>query len=88
MHSPIRSESDVFRWLLAIGLGAALAVAIGAITDAAVGRVDAGCCVGIAIGLLLRAGRGSLPDRVEIASHREVSTGSSCSPTRRSRAAS
>ena len=71
MHSPIRSESDVFRWLLAIGLGAGLAVVIGALTDAAVGGVIAGLLVGIAIGMVLRAGRGSLPERVEIAAHRE-----------------
>ena len=70
MHSPFRTESDVFRAVLLVGLGAALAVAIGALTDAAVGGVIAGVLVGIAIGLVLRAGRGSLPDEVEIAPHR------------------
>ena len=71
MHSPIRSESDAFRWVLLIGLGACLAIAAGAITDAAVGGVIAGVLIGIAIGLVLRAGRGSLPDEVQIAPHRE-----------------
>ena len=70
MHSPIRSESDAFRWVLLIGLGACLAIGAGAITDAAIGGVIAGLLIGIAIGLVLRAGRGSLPDEVQIAPHR------------------
>jgi hypothetical protein len=67
MHSPFRSESDVFRAVLLIGTGAAVAVGIGVLTDTTVGWVIAGVLVGLAIGLVLRAGRGSLPEDVEIA---------------------
>lgn len=66
MHSPLRTESDVFRAVVLVCIGAALAVAIGALTDAAIGGVVAAALVGLAIGLLLRAGRGSLPEEVTL----------------------
>lgn len=71
MHSPFRSESDVFGAVLGIALGVALAVAVGALTDPALGAGLGGVLVGVAIGLALRAGRGSLPEPVEIARHRD-----------------
>lgn len=67
MHSPFRTESDVFRAALLVGAGAAVAVGIGVLTDAAIGGVIAAALVGVAIGLALRAGRGSLPEQAEIA---------------------
>lgn len=70
MHSPVRSESDAFRWAVMVGLGVGFAIAIGALTDAAVGAAIAGVLVGLAIGLALRAGRGSLPDEVDVAPSR------------------
>jgi GABA permease len=66
VHSPLRTESDVFRAAVLVGIGAVVAVAIGAITDAAIGGVVAAALVGLAIGLLLRAGRGSLPEEVAL----------------------
>lgn len=68
MHSPFRSEADVFRAVLLIALGVGAAVLIGALTDAAIGAVIAAVLVGFAVGFALRAGRGSLPETVEIAS--------------------
>jgi GABA permease len=65
MHSPFRSESDVFRGAVLIGLGIAVSVAIGAVTEPELGAVLAGVLIGVAIGLALRAGRGSLPEDVE-----------------------
>lgn len=67
MHSPFRSESDVFRGVLLIAVGAALAVAVGVLTDAAVGGIVAAGLLGLAIGATLRAGRGSLPAEAKIA---------------------
>jgi hypothetical protein len=65
MHSPFRSESDVFKGALLVLSGIAAAVIIGALTDASWGGIAAGILIGIAIGLTIRAGRGSLPDRLE-----------------------
>lgn len=67
MHSPFRSESDVFRGVLVLTLGLVVVIAIGAITGAAVAGVIAAALVGVAIGLTLRAGRGSLPEDLTIA---------------------
>lgn len=61
MHSPFRSESDVFRAVVLVTIGAGLAVAVGALTDAAVGGIVAAGLLGLALGATLRAGRGSLP---------------------------
>jgi hypothetical protein len=65
MHSPFRSESDVFRGVVAVVLGTAVAVLIGVLTDAAVGAVAAAVLAGIAIGAVIMAGRGSLPSSIE-----------------------
>lgn len=66
MHSPLRSESDVFRVVVLVCVGAGVSVAIGAITDATVGFIVAAALVGLAIGMLLRAGRGTLPEEVRV----------------------
>jgi hypothetical protein len=65
MHSPFRSESDVFKGALLVLCGIGAAVLIGALTDASWGAVAAGVLIGIAIGFTIRAGRGSLPSRLE-----------------------
>jgi hypothetical protein len=71
VHSPFRSESDVFRGAVLVLVGTVLAVAAGALIDPLAGGIVAGVLVGIAIGATLRAGRGSLPEDVEIASGRD-----------------
>ncbi|MGB2852194.1 MAG: hypothetical protein WBB30_03170 [Solirubrobacterales bacterium] len=71
MHSPFRSESDVFRGAVLLTLGVAVVIAIGAITGAAAAGVLAAALVGLAIGLVLRAGRGSLPEDLTIAPRRD-----------------
>ena len=65
MHSPFRSESDVFTGALLVLSGIAAAVLIGALTDASWGVAAAGILVGIGLAMLFRAGRGSLPERLE-----------------------
>jgi GABA permease len=67
MHSPFRSESDVFRGVLLVAIGAAVAVLVGVLTDPAVGGIVAAGLLGLAIGATLRAGRGSLPAETTIA---------------------
>lgn len=65
MHSPFRSESDVFRGAMLVLCGTGAAILIGALTDAEWGVAAAGVLVGIGLAMLFRAGRGSLPERVE-----------------------
>ncbi len=64
MHSPFRSESDVFRGAVLVGIAVAVAVGIGALTNIAIGAGLAGVLAGVAIALVLWAGRGSLPEEV------------------------
>lgn len=67
MHSPFRSEADVFRGALVVLLGAGAVVAVGVITEAAIAGIAAAALVGVAVGLVLRAGRGSLPESWSVA---------------------
>ena len=67
MHSPFRSESDVFRGALLVLAGATIAVLVGWLTDAAWGGLIAGLLVGLAAGLTIRAGRGSIPEALSVA---------------------
>ncbi len=88
MHSPFRSESDVFKGALIVVCGIAASVTIGALTDASWGGIAAGVFIGIAIGLTMRAGRGSLPrsDRARPLARRRGAPRSSCWRTRPSTA--
>jgi hypothetical protein len=64
MHSPLRSESDVFRGALLVLAGVLVAVVVGALTEASWGGIVAGVLIGVAIGWLIRSGSGSLPEMV------------------------
>jgi len=66
MHNPLRSEADAFRWLVAIGIGAASVIALTLLTRPAVGAAWALLLVvgGAVAGY--RSARGSLPRRVEV----------------------
>jgi hypothetical protein len=66
MHNPLRSEADAFRWLVAIGIGAAIVIAVTLITRPAVGAAVGAAIVGFGGGLLWRSSRGSLPHRTEV----------------------
>lgn len=65
MHSPLRSESDVFKVALLVLAGVAAAVLVGALTDAGWGGIFAGVLIGVAIGWFIRSGSGSLPEAFE-----------------------
>jgi len=65
MHNPLRSESDVFRLVVVIGVAAALVVALTLITRPIWGVLLAALLVGIGIGLVWRVTRGSEPRSVE-----------------------
>ena len=65
MHSPVRSENDVFRGAVIIGLAIVAAIAAGALISVVAGLVVAGVLTLLGLVLLLRESRGSLPTRLE-----------------------
>src|SRR5258707_1076046 len=65
MHNPLRSEADVFRLVVVIGVAAALVVALTLITSAIVGILLVALLVGIGIGFAYRGSRRSEPRHVE-----------------------
>jgi hypothetical protein len=67
MHSPLRSEAEVFRLAVIIGLGAALAVAAGLLFGPTAGIICAAALVGFGLGIAWRSARGSLPRRISVA---------------------
>lgn len=66
MHNPLRSESDAFRWAVAIAIGAASVVAITLITRPLVGVLWAVAVLASAFVLAWRSSRGSLAGRTEV----------------------
>jgi hypothetical protein len=73
MHSPLRSERDVFRVVVIIGIGAGAVIALTLLTRPAVGAALLTAEVGLGIGLLWRGAQGTLAHRAEVA-HREDPT--------------
>jgi len=73
MHNPLRSERDVFRAVVIIGLGAGAVIGLTLLTRPAVGAALLAAEVGLGIGLLWRGARGTLPHQAEVA-HREDPT--------------
>jgi GABA permease len=65
MHNPLRTEADVFRLVVVIGTAAALVVALSLITRPVWGVLLAALLIGIGIGFVWRATRGSEPRSVE-----------------------
>src|SRR5919109_2699762 len=70
MHTPLRSERDVFRAVVVIGVAAGAVVALTLLTRPAVGAALLAGEIGLGIGLLWRGARGTLPRRAEVA-HRD-----------------
>ena len=65
MHNPLRSEADVFRLVVVIGVAAALVVALTLITSPVVGILVVALLIGIGVGVAYRGSRGSEPRSVE-----------------------
>jgi len=66
MHNPLRSESDAFRWFVAILAGGASVGVLAALTRPLVGVIWAALLIGFGIGLGYRAARGSLHRSVAV----------------------
>lgn len=67
MHSPLRSESDFFAGVVIAGIAAAVVVLLAVLASATAAAIVAAASVGIAVGLLWQHARGSMPERVEVA---------------------
>lgn len=66
MHNPLRSEREVFRAVLVVAVAAGAVVILTVLTRPAVGAALLAAEVGLGVGLLWRAGRGTLPHQAEI----------------------
>ncbi|MFT3866374.1 MAG: hypothetical protein QM729_19110 [Solirubrobacterales bacterium] len=64
MHNPLRSEADVFRLVIVIGVAAALVVGLTLITKPVYGILLAALLIGIGVGAALRGARGGEPRNV------------------------
>ena len=66
MHNPLRSEREVFRAVLIVAVAAGAVIVLTVLTRPAIGAALLAAEVGLGVGLLWRAGRGTLPHRAEI----------------------
>jgi hypothetical protein len=73
MHNPLRSEREVFRAVLVVAVAAGAVVVLTVLTRPAVGAALLAAEIGLGVGLLWRAGRGTLPHQAEV-SRRHDST--------------
>ena len=67
MHSPVRSESDVFRGVVIVVAGAVLVALLAAAADTTWAALLAALLLGAGIALLWMRARGSLPERAVVA---------------------
>jgi GABA permease len=68
MHTPFRSEQEVFRGVVIVALAGAAVIALALIVDAMAGALLGALLLGLAIGYTLQRSRGALPPEVEVAS--------------------
>src|SRR5947209_867344 len=66
MHNPLRSEREVFRAVVVIGLGAGTVIALALPTRPPFGAVVLAAEVGVGIGVVWRGARGTLPHQAEV----------------------
>ena len=66
MHNPLRSERDVFRAVVVIGIGAGAVIALALITRPALGAVLLAVEIALGIWILWRRARGTLPHQAEV----------------------
>jgi hypothetical protein len=68
MHNPLRSETDVFRAVVVIGVGAAAVIAITEITNQTAGAIVLAVLAVAGLAVLWRRARGGLPHQAEVVS--------------------
>ena len=71
MHNPLRSETDVFRAVLVIGVGAALVIAVTEVAGQTAGAIVLAVVVAAGAAVLWQRARGELPRRAEVTPSRD-----------------
>ena len=66
MHNPLRSEREVFRAVVIVAIAAGAVVILTVLTRPAIGAALLAAEIGLGIGLLWRAGRGTVPHQAEV----------------------
>jgi len=67
MHNPLRSEAEMFRLVVAIGVGCGVVILVALVAGPLAGAILLAAEVALGIGFLWRGSRGSLPHRAEVA---------------------
>jgi hypothetical protein len=67
MHNPLRSEAEMFRLVVIIGIGCAAVIALALLTEPVYGAILLAAEIGLGIGLVWRGSRGTLPHTAEVA---------------------
>jgi GABA permease len=67
VHNPLRSEAEMFRVVVIVGLAAAPVIAVGLITEPVYAAILLALEVGIGIGVLWQVSRGSEPRTADVA---------------------
>lgn len=67
MHNPLRSEAEMFRLVVIIGVAAAVVIAFALIVDPLAGAIVLAAELALGVWLIWRGARGSLPRRAEVA---------------------
>ena len=67
MHNPLRSEAEMFRLVVIVGLAAVPVIVLGLAAGPEWGLVVLGVELGIGIGLIWQGSRGTLPHEAEVA---------------------
>jgi len=67
MHSPVRSENDVFWGAVIIGVAVLVAIGVGALSSVLAGLIVAAVLALVGLFLVLREARGSIPGDIELA---------------------
>jgi GABA permease len=67
VHNPLRSEAEMFRVVVIVGIAAAPVIAVGLITEPVYAAILLALEIGIGIGVLWRSSRGSEPHTAAVA---------------------
>ena len=68
MHNPLRSEAEMFRVVVIVGIAMGLVIAVALIIDPLAGAILFGIELGVLIGVLYQGSRGSLPRTADVVS--------------------
>ena len=68
MHNPLRSEAEMFRVVVIVGIAMGLVIAVALLIDPLAGAILFGVELGVLIGILWQGSRGTLPRTAQVAS--------------------